>query len=77
MTGRPGPTAEDAAAKTGSKWLTRRNADVLVFGEVLPSKSGALNLHFLASDRVGHVGQSSPRQSGCASDQPASGRSLH
>jgi hypothetical protein len=47
-----GPAAEDAAAKTGRKWLTRRNADVLVFGEVLPPKGETLNLHFLSSDRA-------------------------
>jgi tetratricopeptide (TPR) repeat protein len=46
-----GPTAEDVVAKTGQKWLTRRNADVLVFGEVLPPKGETLNLHFLSSDR--------------------------
>jgi tetratricopeptide (TPR) repeat protein len=46
-----GPAAEDAVAKTGRKWLTRRNVDVLVFGEVLPPKGETLNLHFLSSDR--------------------------
>lgn len=46
-----GPAAEDAAAKIGRMWLTRRNADVLVFGEVLPPKGETLNLHFLSSDR--------------------------
>ena len=46
-----GPATEDAVAKTGRKWLTRRNADVLVFGEVLPPKGETLNLHFLSSDR--------------------------
>jgi hypothetical protein len=46
-----GPSAEEAAGKTGWKWLTRRNADVLVFGEVLPPKNETLNLHFLSSRR--------------------------
>ena len=42
-----GPTAEVSAAKTGLEWLARGNADVLVFGEVLP-KGDALNLQFLS-----------------------------
>jgi tetratricopeptide (TPR) repeat protein len=46
-----GRSAEDAAAKAGWKWLNRRNADILVFGEVLQPKGETLNLHFLSSDR--------------------------
>ena len=37
-------------ATIGRKWLTRRNADVLVFGGVLPPKGETLNLQFLSSD---------------------------
>ena len=37
---------EEAAAKRGQGWLSRRDADVLVFGEWI-EKGEALNLHFL------------------------------
>jgi tetratricopeptide (TPR) repeat protein len=46
-----GRTVEQAAAKTGWKWLMQRNAEILVFGEVLPPKGETLNLHFLSFDR--------------------------
>jgi tetratricopeptide (TPR) repeat protein len=37
---------EEAAAKRGQEWLSRHDADVLVFGEAI-GKEEALNLHFL------------------------------
>jgi tetratricopeptide (TPR) repeat protein len=42
-----GDRIEEAAAKRGQVWLSRRDADVLVFGEWI-EKGEALNLHFLA-----------------------------
>jgi tetratricopeptide (TPR) repeat protein len=41
-----GERIEEAAAKGGQEWLSRRDADVLVFGETI-EKGEALNLHFL------------------------------
>jgi len=41
-----GERIEEAAAKGGQEWLSRRDADVLVFGEAI-GKGEALNLHFL------------------------------
>jgi tetratricopeptide (TPR) repeat protein len=41
-----GERIEEAAAKRGQEWLSWRDADVLVFGEVI-GKGEALNLHFL------------------------------
>jgi hypothetical protein len=41
-----GERIEGAAAKRGQEWLSRRDADVLIFGEAI-GKGEALNLHFL------------------------------
>jgi hypothetical protein len=42
-----GEKIEGSAAKRGQEWLSWRDADVLIFGEVR-GKGEALNLHFLA-----------------------------
>jgi len=41
-----GDRIEEAAAKRGQEWLSQRDADVLIFGEVI-GKGELLNLHFL------------------------------
>jgi hypothetical protein len=51
-----GERIEAAAAKRGQGWLSRRDADVLVFGEVR-GKGEALNLHFLPAGGSGDFHQ--------------------
>jgi tetratricopeptide (TPR) repeat protein len=64
-----GPTAENATAKTGLEWPAKRNADILIFGEVLP-KGEALNLHFLSSGQTADFAARSLRlESGLLKDE--------
>jgi hypothetical protein len=49
-----GEKIEAAAAKRGQGWLSRRDADVLVFGEVR-GKGEALKLHFLPAGGSGRL----------------------
>jgi tetratricopeptide (TPR) repeat protein len=52
-----GSEAESQAVATGRRWLTRRNADLLIWGEVL-QKEKFLNLWFISKDATSDFQQS-------------------